>query len=69
MVVRIFRSKTGGEIWRLCFQMLKDPELELEMLDENENQSCDGDYSRKDKSLRLLCSRFMLEYSMSTEVN
>ncbi len=46
--------------------MHKDPELEV--LDEIENQSSDGDYSRKDKSLRLLCSRFMLEYAMSTEV-
>ena len=46
--------------------MHKDPELEV--LDENESQSSDVDYSRKDKSLRLLCSRFILEYSKSTEV-
>jgi hypothetical protein len=45
--------------------MLEDPEL---LLDEIESQSSDCDYSRKDKSLRLLCSRFMLEYSASTEV-
>jgi hypothetical protein len=59
-------QKQEGRFGAFACAMLKDPELEL--FDENESQSSDCDYSRKDKSLRLLCSRFMLEYSTSTEV-
>ena len=42
----------------------------MDMCEENESgQSSDGDYNRKDKSLRILCSNFMSQYSVSCEVS